>query len=139
MLPVELLHPDIRDKVSGLYLRGDYDTAVFQAFKEVEVAVRDACRYPADKEHLGVELMRKAFKPRSGPLTDRSANGGEQQGLCELFSGAMGTYKNPHSHRHVGIISAAEAGEMIVFAGHLLRIVDMRCGRSFVDATELGF
>lgn len=38
-LPWELIRRSIRDKVWGTFLRGDHDTAVFQAFKEVEVAV----------------------------------------------------------------------------------------------------
>ena len=39
MLPKRLLHPSISVKIWNTFLRGDYDTAVFQAFKEVEVAV----------------------------------------------------------------------------------------------------
>ena len=53
------LHPIIAQKVWSLFLQGDYDTAVFQAFKQVEVAVREAGYY-ADTE-LGVRLMRSAF------------------------------------------------------------------------------
>jgi Protein of unknown function (Hypoth_ymh) len=57
--------------------RGEYDTAVFQAFREVEVAVRSAGKFPA--EQFGKELMRKAFKPADaknptiapGPLAAR--------------------------------------------------------------------
>lgn len=106
----------------SLFLRGDYDTAVTQAFKEVEVAVRKAGGY-ADTD-LGISLMRKAFGGK-GPLTDLKQPPAEQQARAHLFAGAIGSYKNPNSHRNVDF-TAEEAAEVIIFASHLLRIVDSR-------------
>lgn len=123
LLPQKLLHPTIAQKVWATFLRGDYDTAVFQAFKEVEVAVRDASKLP-DTE-IGAPLMRRAFQAGSGPLTDTSRPTAEQEAVAHLFSGAIGSYKNPHSHRSL-TIEATEAVEMIVLASHLLGIVDKR-------------
>src|SRR5262245_24651293 len=37
-LPRELLHPRLVPKIWGAFARGEYDTAVFEAFKEVEIA-----------------------------------------------------------------------------------------------------
>jgi uncharacterized protein (TIGR02391 family) len=125
-LPRQLLHPLISQKVWAPYLRGDYDTAVFQAFKEVEIRVRTVGGYAP--EDIGVPLMRKAFA-NSGPLSDSSTPTAEQDSLCHLFAGAIGSYKNPHSHRSVEI-EADEAVEMVLLASHLLRIVEERANRA---------
>lgn len=117
------LHPRIDEKAHAAFLRGDYGQAVFAAFKEVEVAVRDASGAAATD--LGVDLMNSAFKPRVGPLTEGSLPESEQIALRNLFAGAIGHYKNPGSHRHVPTDPQAAAG-VLVFASVLLRIVDER-------------
>jgi hypothetical protein len=70
MLPRKLLHPILAEKTWSLFIRGDYETAVFQALKEVELAVRDKGKY--DLTDYGVDLMRKAFDPAKGRLSDTS-------------------------------------------------------------------
>jgi hypothetical protein len=122
-LPLDLLQESLANKVHHLFLRGDHDTAVFQAFKEVEVAVRKAGNYPNDL--LGVNLMRAAFHPDTGPLSDMALVTAERQSEMHLFSGASGHAKNPPSHRDVNL-SRQEAARLIVFASHLLAIVEQR-------------
>ena len=121
LLPKHQLHPVIAHKVWSLFLKGDYDTAVFQAFKQVEVAVREAGGYT--KKDYGKTLIRKAFQTEKGNLTDTNQPESEREARYFLFAGAIGAYKNPSSHREVEI-TAEEAAEVIIFASHLLRIVD---------------
>lgn len=118
------LHPSIQEDVWALYHRGKYDTAVFEAMKAVEVAVREASKLPA--KEIGTNLMRQAFDPQEGPLTDKAAEKAEREARSALFAGAIGSYKNPHSHRYVALDDPDEAAEIIMLANHLLRIVDSR-------------
>jgi Protein of unknown function (Hypoth_ymh) len=66
--PKTLIHPTIADKVWLALARGDLDDAVFASFKAVEESVRKLGGY-ADTD-IGVDLMRKAFNNRAGPLTN---------------------------------------------------------------------
>jgi uncharacterized protein (TIGR02391 family) len=122
LVPKEFLHPVIAQKAWSAFIRGEYDTAVFQAFKQVEVGVRQVGSF--DAADIGVQLMRKAFNPDNGPLSDQTALPAERHALSDLFAGAIGSYKNPHSHRNVAVNDPDEAAEMIILASHLLKIVD---------------
>lgn len=122
-LPKETLHPSIRETVWGAFIRGEFDVAVFQAMKAVEVAVKNAC---PDLSSIGVTLMRNAFAPNTGPLTDLDTSFPEQEARSALFAGAIGAYKNPQSHRDVDLEDPQEALEIVLLANHLLRIIDAR-------------
>ena len=122
LLSPERLDPVLLQKVKPSFITGDYETAVFQAFKEVEVRVRKKAKLT--NSDIGVSLMRQAFKPAGGILTDATAEPGEQTARMELFAGAIGTYKNPSSHRNVPLIDPKEVADIIQFANQLLRIID---------------
>lgn len=122
LLPSENLHPILIRKVKPLFLRGDYDTAIFQAFKAIEVQVRKIGGYA--KGDFGVNLMRKAFNPETGKLTNSHSEQSEKQGMMDLFAGAIGLFKNPTSHRDIDGISSEEAADYIKVANCLLKMID---------------
>src|SRR5262245_52324367 len=90
-----------RHKLPAVYYRRDFVTAI---------------------DDHGTDLMRKAFHERTGPLTDQSLPKAERESFAHLFAGAIGAYKNPHSHRKVTINS--EAQRQVLQASHLLHIID---------------
>ena len=92
--------------------------AVFRAYRELEVVVRELGGFGA--EDIGARLMRSAFKAGTGPLADRGIPEGEQESIAHLFAGAVGRFKNPHSHRHHIIADANAAYRILVICSQLM-------------------
>jgi uncharacterized protein (TIGR02391 family) len=120
--PKELLHPAIAKDAYAALQRGDFSTAVRDAFTAVEISVRNAGGFTVDD--IGTDLMRKAFHEKTGPLTDQTLPRAERESFAHLFAGAIGAFKNPHSHRKVTIDDMREAQRQVLEASHLLHIVD---------------
>ena len=122
--PKELLHPDIAERSWMPIMRGDFDSAVNQAYVAVEQAVRLVGAFAHGD--VGVALMRKAFDPEKGPLTDQTRPKSEREAMGHLFAGAFGSIRNPHAHGTATINDVAEAQHLVMLASHLMRIVDTR-------------
>ena len=142
LLPKHQLHPLIGNEVYPIFLSGKYDTAIFEAFRQVEMAVREAGLLQ-DQPYYGTDLMRVAFRPAGdkkgqpispGPLTDTRRPAAEQESMAHLFAGAIGVFRNSTGHRHVGS-AAEEAAEVIVSASMLLRIVEAQRFRIMHEMT----
>jgi hypothetical protein len=67
--------------------------------------------------------MRNAFG-NGGPLYDINLDPGEADATRELYSGAIGLFKNPSSHRPVDYSDLTIAAEVILLADLLLRLLD---------------
>jgi len=118
------LHPLLADRVQQQYLLGEHETAVFVAMRTVEVRVRELAGLPDTL--IGTKLVQQAFAPNGvGPLTDAGADPGEQVAAMELFKGAIGTFKNPVSHRVVSYNDPVVATETVLLADLLLRLLDL--------------
>lgn len=111
------LDPAIMRHVKPLFLRGDYDTAVFRAFKEVEVRVRKKAGLTSE---YGRGLMLRAFGETGQLMADDKD---ARSAARELFAGAISFCKNPSSHHEIQFEDPREVVDMICFANQLLRIV----------------
>lgn len=120
LLPKAMLNAVLAEKVTPLYFAGRYDDACTAAFKQLEIAVRRLGGFGEDLNPR--QLMMEAFKPNEGPLSDIDAREAEQVGARELMTGAMSYFRNPLTHRDVGISQAVSAASMILFANELMAI-----------------
>jgi uncharacterized protein (TIGR02391 family) len=123
--PMELgdlqLHPDIRSRCWDLYSAEKYDEAILNATKALEVAVRTKAKLPHDR--LGADLMSKAFNPNE-PILQYSTVKAEQEGMMSLLRGIIQVFKNPQSHRFVGVQSKSECLGVLLMCSNLLYVVD---------------
>lgn len=120
---LHLLPQNIKDLFSDEH----YSQAVFEAFKYVEVKVKEKSNFTT---LYGTDLMRKAFaledknkNQLSGPLNNKNLPKAEQQSQSDLFSGAIGFIKNPKSHNIIDV-NKDKATELLYFANYLLRILE---------------
>lgn len=121
LVPESYLHPLIVKKSFTLLNTGQFESAVLQAFKTIETKIRE--KITASSEEYGMRLIRKAFHPESGPLTDTKLPKAERESFSNYIAGAFGFYKNPCSHRDVEL-NFQTAFDRIVVASDLLKTIE---------------
>lgn len=119
-----LLHPLVRNAAEALVAGGHYDQAVFEAFKRLELLVRERSGLG---DLSGRALMFHAFDATTpmlalGDLTTPTGRD-RQEGLKFLLGGAMQAIRNVAAHGDLGL-DAASAHEHLTFASLLVRMVE---------------
>ena len=114
---------DLRNRVRDDYIAGDYESAIFKAFRLLEESVRKKAGQPASA--IGVNLITTVFKPGASLLKHPEAQvASEEESLFYLMRGAIGWFKNPSSHRTVGYDDDHQAAHILGFANLLLDLLD---------------
>lgn len=121
LTPDTYIHPLIAKKCFPLLHGEQYDSAIMQAFKLIEITIREKISVAADE--YGLSLIRKAFHTTKGQLTDYDLPTAEREAFSNYIAGAYGYYKNPCSHRDVEMDMIA-AFKRLVVASCLLNIVE---------------
>ena len=123
LLREEMLHPLLRGRIFSYFVNDDLGTAVFEAFKTVEIEVRTAGGY-SEKEH-GKALMFRAFS-QGGRFAKPNDDKSDCEALSGLFAGALSRFRNPGGHTNRTFEDVLEAMEELMLASRLLRIIDER-------------
>lgn len=123
-IPLDQLikNPDLLSRCLSLFNDDEYEHAIFSAFKLIEEKVRK--KAGLDPSFYGVNLITEALHPSRGKLQIPSCGlASEQEGIYNLFKGAIAFFKNPSSHRTVNYDNRLNAMKIIAFADLLLQIL----------------
>lgn len=121
IMPSAYVHPHVIEKSFDLINKRQFESAVLQAYKIIEIKIREKAELSIDD--FGVNLIRKAFHPDNGALTNMELPIAERQAMSNYIAGAYALFKNPVSHREVKM-EFFEAFEKIVVASQILKIVE---------------
>lgn len=124
-LGLQRLHPKVVTAASALFADRQYDSAVTEAMKSVEVRVRDL----TGLQLSGAPLMQEAFKPKDFRLDVAVESGrsgdDEREGYFYLFRGSMIGIRNPKAHELSRGEDPDEALEVLALASILHRRLDV--------------
>ena len=115
------LHPTIIRHSGTLYTSRHYDEAIFNAFKALETEIRSKSGMAL--QDLGTGLISKVMNPNS-PVIKFSDVPAEQEAFHSLYRGAIGAFKNPHSHRFVKVNNHRDTLDLLRFASLLMRLLE---------------
>lgn len=121
LMPESYIHPVIVKKCFSLLKSGEFDSAVMQAFKAIEVITRE--KIGATSDIFGERLLKKAFNPDDGILTNHKLPKSERSALLNYITGAFAFYRNSSSHRDLELDFVATF-DRIAVASDLLKIIE---------------
>jgi hypothetical protein len=78
-LPRSLLHLKVKEASLDIFNAGRFEAAVFEAFKLVEIAVREDAGYT--ERDYGTDMVARAFNADNGPLSDAAKPDAERQAM----------------------------------------------------------
>jgi uncharacterized protein (TIGR02391 family) len=121
---ISALHPLVK-QASHRYVESNHmGAAILEAFKAVNIRVKELTRLDAD----GADLMGKAFGTASPKLllADQSTQTGRdiQSGFQHLFRGAVTGIRNPNAHELFTPLDDNEALEQLTLASLLMHRLD---------------
>lgn len=121
LMPESYIHPIIVEKCFSLLNSGEYESAVIQAFKAVETTTRS--KIGAPDEMFGERLLKKAFNPDEGVLTNYKLPKSERFAFLNYITGAFSYYRNSSTHRDIEL-DFVSAFDRIVVASDLLKAIE---------------
>ncbi|MFC9967041.1 TIGR02391 family protein [Nocardia ignorata] len=123
------LHPVIAEIARDRLTAGNGNDAVFRAFEAIETRVQKL----TGRTDIGDTLMTRVFQHKPNPpqldiadhALDVERRDYERNGYKFLFMGAVLGIRNTHAHGSRPEVSPVETIELLAFASHLMRRLDL--------------
>jgi hypothetical protein len=124
LFPRTLLHPVIAQESEAEFRLGKNAAAVFKAFQEVDIRLRELVHQAAPllKGKSVPAILGKAFE-KDGVLAHLRADEKDRDKLKALFQAAMESFRHPTTHERPEI-DDGEAVQAIALASYLRRLLD---------------
>lgn len=120
-LPSLISDEQLKHRCRDLLEAGEhYDRVVREACVILEDRVRQEIE--AEKNVVGVNLMRRAFSPKVGPIR-LSGEEEEQKGIMNMYAGLMAFFRNSTGHNVIDTYDQQEALQFVVLVDLLLSMV----------------
>jgi uncharacterized protein (TIGR02391 family) len=123
-LTFDNLHQRVQEAAGDLFADGHFASAISEAFKSIEVRVKQATGI----DQSGAKLMAEAFQPLNPKLNVATETGqsgkDEREGFQALFRGAIIGIRNPKAHELFKAEDPQTALEYLGFASLLHRRID---------------
>ena len=126
-------HPEVRHSSESLFVKGEYEMAIFQAAIKLIDTVKNRTSHPVDKNGKpldGIDLMIHAFNSKTPALKFNNlkslAEQNEQRGLCLIAQGIVSAVRNPKGHVPKATLALGpyEALEQLAVISYLMRRLD---------------
>lgn len=135
----EDVHPVIRDVAKSRFDSHHHADAVEASFKEINSRIKEIVRQRTGKILDGAALMNHAFSLKNPVIQfdDLETEDGQniQNGLMQMFSGAMTAVRNPPAHSNIDI-EPDEAKQYIQLASFLFSKFEDAINREEANSTS---
>jgi uncharacterized protein (TIGR02391 family) len=123
-LSLEDLHPAIRDVAVPLYRNGNYAPAILEAYKLLDIKVRELTGLPRSGKDLMAKALNTADPMLSVAVEPGQSGRDEQEGFMLVLMGVMLGVRNPKAHEIVDQRDPVTSFEYLGFASLLLKRIE---------------
>lgn len=105
--------PEVETAARQIVDAGQYDAAIFEAFRVVEAAIQKR----VGSALIGQSLIKEAFEGEPPKITISPGNKRDTEAIHKLFAGALGLIRNDRGHKSVPSLPCRTFNDCMLYLG----------------------